>query len=413
MPYLIYGFNYLFYIFLSLILVLLILAAYIKIKFRFWSIQPVFHVYDFHYYFYSNGTVIMPELPQENKYCNFKNIQSIEFSKMEDLRSKQFVNFVQENYLQNGENRFMPQRENIHPYFIGHNAPCFFTYYEEEEPIYDTKRSEVIMHPKIISVVTARPLQITFYKNKKPLSEQLNVYYVDYLCVDQMKRKKGIAPQMIQTHEYNQRHQNKSISVSLFKRENELTGIVPLCVYTTYGFPTNKWVKPNDLPGGNIAIVECGPTNVHHLVDFLRLNTNRFDISIVPEIANVLELIKTKNLHIYMIVQDYNVLCCYYFRNSCTNLKKGTNALSCLASINCCKDTELFIHGYKVAFGNICESNKEYGFGYAVVEDISDNDVIIKNLQLKTTAQFVFPTAYFFYNYIYSTVPSKKTFIVN
>ena len=107
------------------------------------------------------------------------------------------------------------------------------------------------------------------------------------------------------------------------------------------------------------------------------------------------------------------VLCCYYFRNSCTNLKKGTSALSCFASINCCKDVELFIHGYKVAFGKICESCKEYGFGYAVVEDISDNDVIIKNLQLKTAAEFVFPTAYFFYNYIYSTVSSKKAFIVN
>ena len=413
MAYLIYGFNYLFYIFLSLIILLLIIAAYIKIKFRFWSMQPVFHVYDFHYYFYSNGKVITPELPPENKYCNFKNIQTIDFSKIEDFRSKQFVNFVQENYLQNGENRFMPQQENIHPYFTGHNGPCFFSYYEEEQPIYDTKRGETIIHPRIISVMTSRPLQVSFYKNKKLLPQCINVYYADYLCVDQMKRKKGIAAQMIQTHEYNQRRQNKSISVSLFKRENELTGIVPLCVYNTYGFPTNKWIKPTDLPYGNITLVECGPTNIHHLVDFLRLNTNCFDVSIVPEIANVLELIKTKNLHVYMTVQEHNVLCCYYFRNSCTNLKKSTSALTCFASINCCKDVELFIHGYKVAFGKICETNKEYGFGYAVVEDISDNDVIIKNLQLKNVAEFIFPTAYFFYNYIYSTIPSKKSFIIN
>jgi GNAT superfamily N-acetyltransferase len=384
---------------------------YIKIKFRFWSIQPVFHAYDFHYYFYSNGHIIRPELPQENKYCNFKNIQTTEYSKIEDFKSKQFVNFIQENYLKNGENRFRPQEENIHPYFIGHNGPCFFTYYEDEQPIYDTKHSEMINHPKIISVITSRPLHVSM--NNKKTSSHINVYYVDYLCVDQLHRKKGIAPQMIQTHEYNQRHQNKSISVSLFKRENELTGIVPLCVYNTYGFPTNKWVKPNDLPGGNISIVECGPTNIHHLVDFLLLNTNKFDISILPEIANILELNKTKNLYIYMIVQDHNVLCCYYFRNSCTNLKKSTSALTCFASINCCQDVGIFIHGYKVAFGKICETNKQYGFGYAVIEDISDNDVIIKNLQLKTVAEFIFPTAYFFYNYIYSTVPSKKAFIVN
>lgn len=402
----------LFYVFIALIIFLLVIGTYIKIKFRFWSIQPVFHAYDFHYYFYTNGNIIMSELPQENKYCNFKNIQTIDYSKIEDFKSKQFVNFIQENYLKNGENRFMPQQENIHPYFIGHNCACFFTYYEEEQPIYDTKHAEIINHPKIISVITSRPLHVTMKNNKKTPSH-INIYYVDYLCVDQLYRKKGIAPQMIQTHEYNQRHQNKSISVSLFKRENELTGIVPLCVYNTYGFPTNKWIKPNDLPDGNTALVECGPTNIHHLVDFLRLNTSKFDVSIVPEFSNILELIKTKNLHIYMIVQDDNVLGCYYFRNSCTNLKKGTSALTCFASINCCEDVDIFIHGYKVAFGKICETNKQYGFGYAVVEDISDNDVIIKNLKIKTVTEFVFPTAYFFYNYIYSTVPSKKVFIIN
>ena len=33
---------------------------------------------------------------------------------------------------------------------------------------------------------------------------------------------------------------NKNIVVSLFKREDELTGIVPLCVYSTYGFPVEE-----------------------------------------------------------------------------------------------------------------------------------------------------------------------------
>ena len=58
------------YVFLILFLVLLIIAMYIKIKYRFWTLQPVYHVYDFHYFFYRYG-VIMKELPEKNKYCNF------------------------------------------------------------------------------------------------------------------------------------------------------------------------------------------------------------------------------------------------------------------------------------------------------------------------------------------------------
>jgi hypothetical protein len=69
------------YVFLVLFLVLLMIAAYIKIKYRFWTLQPVYHVYDFHYFFYRYG-IIMNELPEKNKYCNFYQIKTLEFSKV-------------------------------------------------------------------------------------------------------------------------------------------------------------------------------------------------------------------------------------------------------------------------------------------------------------------------------------------
>ena len=53
---------------------------------------------------------------------------------------------------------------------------------------------------------------------------------------------------MIQTHEYNQSHKNKNICVSLFKREEELTGIIPLTIYKTYCFPLkNDLIHYNEL----------------------------------------------------------------------------------------------------------------------------------------------------------------------
>ena len=46
---------------------------YIKIKYRFWSAQPVFHIYDFHYWLFSPD-YINKSLPEKNKFTNFKNI---------------------------------------------------------------------------------------------------------------------------------------------------------------------------------------------------------------------------------------------------------------------------------------------------------------------------------------------------
>ena len=62
------------------------------------------------------------------------------------------------------------------------------------------------------------------------------VYYVDNLCVHPLYRNKNIAPQMIQTQEWFQRQNNKKIKVSLFKREGDLTGIVPLTVYNNNSY---------------------------------------------------------------------------------------------------------------------------------------------------------------------------------
>ena len=74
---------------------------------------------------------------------------------------------------------------------------------------------------QLIGVMTGRPINITL-KN----TPTFKAYYIDYLCVHNDYRKNGIAPELIQSHEYIQRHKNKKIHVSLFKREGTLTGIV-------------------------------------------------------------------------------------------------------------------------------------------------------------------------------------------
>ena len=70
-----------------------------------------------------------------------------------------------------------------------------------------------------------------------------------------------------------------------------------------------------------------------------------------------------------------------------------------------------FIHGFKLAISTICL--KDPGFCYAVVEEISDNNLIIENLKEKTWPDFVIPAAYFFYNYAHATIPAKRCLIIN
>ena len=397
--------EYISYILFFTTLTIFIIYIYIRLKYGFWAVQPVFHVYDFIYMFKPPG-IINNLLPEKNKYTNFKNVDTTVFSELSELKKTRLVNFIRSNYLQNKDNVFSPKTDNIIPYFIGHNTKSFISFYNEDYTMMDVKSGSLISDKKIIGLMTTRPIHIVM--NNLGKEAKFDAYYVDYLCVNKMHRKKGIAPQVIQTHEYNQRHLNKNIVVSLFKREDELTGIVPLCVYSTYGFSVNKWTKPTDLHP-SYKLLEINPQNLHFLLDFIKKNNAQFEIVINTEVTNITELIKTKNIFIYTIMLDDEIICAYFFRKTCTFIEKNMEVLSCYASIKDCDDN-IFIQGFKISFWKIAAENY---FGFAALENISHNNTIIDNLKIKTHPLIVSPTAYFFYNFAYPTFSSNKVLILN
>lgn len=382
-------------------------------RFRFWSEQPVFHIYDLSYYLFYSG-VIQKDLPEKTRYTNFKDVETLTFGKnVGPLVLKRFIDVIKHHYLQNDGNVFSPKEENIIPYFEGHNSPCFLSLYKEPLLLQDAKSGSTIEREKIIGVITSRPLHVTIRRLKKGTGERFDAYYVDYLCVDKMHRKKGIAPQLIATHKYNERLLNRNIQVSIFKREGALTGIVPICVFGMYVFSMRKWNKPLSLLPP-YSVVECGSSNMHHFYDFLQSDSvkKKIDLQIMPETTNLMSLMKTKNIYVYLLLeQGVGVVGCYFFKRSCTQIEKGKEAVICFASVNGSQNN-IFSHGFKQTVSDIC-LKKEVEFHYTVVEEICDNDIIVENLKLKTWPQTTIPGAYFFYNYVFHTIPAKKFLIIN
>ena len=407
------------YILLFITCIILIIYIYIRLSYGFWYYQPVFHIYDLRYYLFPCG-IIDHDLPQKNRYTNFKEIKTITF---DDLLKKEnsykfddFMNIIQTNYLRNQENVFSPKRENIVSYFIGHNEPCFFSFFTKDNLIQDVKTNELIQSKKVIGIMTTRPITIIINGKNGQNSKGGNVfsaYYVDYLCVDMLNRKKGTAPQIIQTHHYNQRRLNSKIYVSLFKREGKLTGIVPLCVYSTLGFSIEKLEKciaqPDPIPPV-YKLIRCTGHNIRFLLTFMKDTRKMFDICISTEISNVLELIKTDNIYIYYLLDSLNenVIAAYFFKKTSTFISKGKECLSFFGSINQTEDS-LFILGFKTALSTIIPKTEFY---YLALENISHNGIIVNHLlDFYIKPDIDSPTAYFFYNFAYHTFRPEKTFI--
>jgi hypothetical protein len=401
------------YILGVIILCIILFFVYIRLKYKFWALQPVFHFYDL-YYWVINVGIIRKELPEKNRYVNLKKITTKTFEGIDERRLKQLVLLIRLNYLRNGENKYAPKRENIVPYFVGHNANTYWSYFTEPDLLIDNKTGKTIEETLIVAVMTSRPLHVKI--NNKRKDAIFDVYYVDYLCVNKGWRKKNIAPQMIQTHEYNQSHNNKKICVSLFKREEELTGIIPLTVYKTYCFNMANWGQPEQLDA-RITLLSGDKQNIYYLYTLINepiINTmnNKWDITIYPEISNLMELVATKNLFVKMLVIDGNIEAAYIFRKTCTFIEKDKEIISCIASINSeTLSRDKFIKGFKMALWSIIKEHRN--FGYLVIEDISDNTCIINNICVKTHPLVVSPSAYFFYNFAYSPFKSERCLIIN
>lgn len=398
------------YILLFIIFFILLFFIYIRLKYRFWALQPVFHYYDIYYWLFNVG-IINHELPQKNRYTNFINIKTFNIDELTNKQIQDFILLVQLNYFINKDNKFYPKTENIIPYFKAHNNNCFISLFNKPNFLYDTKNNDIIEDTKLIGVITSRPLLVSIIRSK--IINKFSVYYVDYLCVDKYSRKQNIAPQLIQTHEYNQRHYNKNIVVSLFKREDELTGIIPLTIYKTYCFNMKNWKKPPSL-SSNIKILTGDNQNIYYLYNFLNENIYNWSVIIIPEMSNLLELIKTNNIYVKMLVYNNEIEAFYIFKKTCTFIEKDKEIISCICSMNGNKLTKKqFIHGFKVSLWSLLYKETNKYFNYLTIENISDNHYIINNIKLKTIPVVVSPTAYFFYNFAYEPFDSTKVLIIN
>lgn len=399
------------------ILCIIIFFLYIRIRYQFWALQPVFHFYDLYYWFVNVG-IIRHELPEKNRYTNFNNIITKPFENIDIRLLKEAILLIQLNYLRNKENTYSPKKENIVPYFMGHNSKTYWSYYLEPEILIDNKSGKTIEEKKIIGIITSRPLHVKIINSGRNDGD-FDVFYVDYLCIQKNWRKKNIAPQLIQTHEYNQCHENKNIYVSLFKREEELTGIIPLTVYKTYCFSMRNWGPPGIIDG-RITVLTGDKQNMYYFYNFLieitnkNKNKNKFDIVIYPEMSNIIELVTTENLYVKMLIVNGEIEAIYVFKKTCTFIEKDKEIISLIASIfkeNSSLIRDEFIQGFKVALWSIIKEKKN--FAYLIVEDISDNTCIINNLSLKTHPFIISPMAYFFYNFAYSPFKPEKSFILN
>lgn len=366
---------------------------YIRIKFKFWAIQPVFHLYDVNHWLFTDK-IINPELPSINKYINFVNIHTYNNKQLPASIRKECATFICNNYLRSKMVNYSPSEEDIFAYLSCNVSNAFVSIYRD------------IRHKDkpLLAVITARPIFITFL-DKSPLL----VNYIDNLTVKKDNRKQGIAPQLIQTHHYNIRNQDPSVKVCLFKREGDMTAIVPLTTYDTIGYNLRD-IHNLCYHEPRVNIEKINKKNFMYFKDIIKESMPKYECTINIELVSVTELILTSKILIYILLDNARPVCCYILRNSSCTVECDIKCMELIGTINISNSDSIFFTGFKAVCRRI---ESKYNLGRILIETTGDTHTLINEItKCKIDIKSQCPTAFFLYNYAHYSIKPEKCFFL-
>jgi len=362
---------------------------------NFWVIQPVYHYWDISYWFYNKG-IIQHTLPIKNKYYNSQDIVCGTFDKYSKIKKNEYIRLIQNHY---NKQCYKPTLKTIEAHMKG-PYPNFYSFYLKENTL--KNKNKIFSDKEIIGGMLTRAVVVNIITNEKPL----NVYYADFLCVHKEHRKKNIAAQIIQTHEYTQRHTNQKIAISLFKREGKIHSIIPVCCYTNTLFDLKGW-NILEINSQEKTIVKVDSQNVYYMYDKIT-KTKLFDILIYNSLETLIELMKEEVYLMYMVMEKEEIEAVYCFQRY-GNYIQNKEILTFSSSICYSLSKKEFIGYFENILLLICKKNKN--IQYLNIENISFNSMISKHLLLSYECLAELFNAYFFYNYAYRLFTNDKVFI--
>jgi XapX domain-containing protein len=400
------------------ILIGLAIVAYIKIRFPFWNIQPVYHTYDFGRRWLCGDPFIINTLPQKTKYYENRHIKTSDYTNITAETRQQIVDFLRCYYIESDRVLYTMTSAILDSTMTRYLDPVYISvYYSPDEPLCVGQILEnAIINRPIWGIIASTPIHLYYIGNRTQVGDESNrqhvvAYYLNTICVHREHKARGLSRNLIQTQEYNQRIANPGVQVSLLKKEIQLCeGVVPLVQYTTYTFHLRP-VRPPTFKDAGFAgaqIVRILPSNIDILIDFLEIvrKTPKYDVCCITDIPVLSRLIETGQLYVYCLKYVENAsLGYYFFRNAniqyedLTEGAEDCDTLQFVGSYNNTANVDVFFGGFLHAYQDILKIQKT--FKMMLFEGISDNGVILDKWLSKFHIVLENPTAYYSYNFVH------------
>ena len=138
------------YILLGCVLLYLLFFMYIKIRFRFWSIQPVFHMYNLYYWLFPCG-ILYQSMPSSHRTKFYDQmIDTQRFSDCSAEKKALLYFLISSQYLRTKEALYQPTKSQVLNYFYGHLDASYLSL------CYDNVLRNNRLHKKVVGQFTEK-----------------------------------------------------------------------------------------------------------------------------------------------------------------------------------------------------------------------------------------------------------------
>jgi len=385
-----------FFALFALCLAFLLWFVWVKIRYPFWSTQPVRHTYDW----IKKPGILHAILPKTKFYdpilvtTRFAELLSI--SEKEDL-----CRLLQSHWIPSDQLFCSIQAADFDVYLAGHCGKPVVSVLHER--VYAS--TDATPHTNLLGMVCSTP--VWFHRRDEAA---VKIAFQDYLCL--RRENASRIRTLFDTHEYNGRIMHPDIPVSVFKKEVErLEGVVPLVEYTCYTFYMRNR-KLRHLPA-HFQLVRVHHANVDLLHDFVRMiPAAGFDAAILPDIGAITARLESNQMYMYVLKRGEEVFGFYWFKNAYVNWDADElgATLHLVASYQNTENMDLFCLGFSHSLKGILRENRNYRM--LMLDGLGSNGGIVDVWRKTHDVIVETPCAYYLYNWGMETVEKEKCLVM-
>lgn len=365
-----------------IIITIILYLAFIKIKYPYWSSQPVYHSYDIFNIFYSSPYVHLKQ-PYKSKYYDCLRVKTEKYVELEN--NQKMIELLQTSYIESDELLYEINEKSLDHIYQGSQYPCFISVYNDQTFTYKDGKLKINKMDYLQGVIGSKPI----------LFNGMNLQYVVHQCCEKNEKdNKKINRTLLQSHVYNIMKQCPENQGFLIRKNiDDFEGVVPFVCYDTYCVQLDYKDKKYDLPQGHF-IVKGGSQHLQNIQEFI---TNmQMDYKICYDLVYDNDII----IYLYYVLEN---LCGIYVFKKTYTYDENTEGyiLEFVSSYSILENPVDFCVGFDYLCGLFVKENIKK----LHIHDLGHNNVCIERWKQPT---YKYKSSLYLYNVIVPRSPVQN-----